>query len=126
MLMRGLDINATDYDKRTTLHLACAEGNLKVVELLIAEGANVHAIDRYGNNGLHYAVVNNHSLIADLLARNGAELSYKKPADAICGAAGRGNMDRIRVLVKVRECEERKTKALRICQLQLSDSLSRR
>ena len=78
MLLRGLDINATDYDKRTTLHLACAEGNLKVVELLIAEGANVHALDRYGNNGLHYAVVNNHALIAELLARNGAELSYKK------------------------------------------------
>ncbi|GMH47663.1 hypothetical protein TL16_g00116 [Triparma laevis f. inornata] len=100
MLMRGLDINATDYDHRTTLHLACAEGNLKVVELLIAEGANVHAIDRYGNNGLHYAVVNNHSLIADLLSRNGAELNYKREADVICGAAGVGNMDRIRVLVK--------------------------
>ena len=100
MLMRGLDINAADYDKRSTLHLSCAEGNSKVVELLIAEGANVHALDRYGYNALHYAVVNNHSLIADLLSRNGAELNYKKPADHLCAAAGHGQMDRIRVLVK--------------------------
>ena len=100
MLMRGLDINAADYDKRSTLHLSCAEGNSKVVELLIAEGANVHALDRYGYNALHYAVVNNHALIADLLSRNGAELNYKKPADALCAAAGHGNMDRIKVLVK--------------------------
>ena len=100
MLMRGLDINAPDYDNRTTLHLSCAEGNSKVVELLISEGANVHALDRYGNNALHYAVINNHSLIADLLSRNGAELNYKKPADSLCEAAGHGHMDRIRVLVK--------------------------
>jgi hypothetical protein len=60
MLMRGLDINAADYDNRTTLHLACAEGNTKVVELLTQEGCNVHGVDRYGNNALHYAVVNNH------------------------------------------------------------------
>jgi len=100
MLNRGLDINACDYDKRTTLHLAAAEGNLKSAECLINEGANVHALDRYGKNPLHYAVTNNHATIADLLSRNGSELNYTSPADYLCAAAGSGNMDRIRVLVK--------------------------
>ena len=100
MLNRGLDINACDYDKRTTLHLAAAEGNLKAAELLINEGANVHALDRYGKNPLHYAVTNNNATIADLLSRNGSELNYLNPADYMCAAAGSGNMDRIRVLGK--------------------------
>lgn len=32
---RGLPINSGNYDQRTTLHLASAEGNDKVVELLL-------------------------------------------------------------------------------------------
>jgi glutaminase len=39
---RGLKINAGDYDQRTPLHLAAANGHLHVVKYLIAHKANVN------------------------------------------------------------------------------------
>ena len=47
LLQRGLLINTADYDGRTTLHLAALEGNVKVLELLLHEGADPNVRDRY-------------------------------------------------------------------------------
>ena len=47
LLQRGLLINTADYDGRTTLHLAALEGNVKVLELLLQEGADPNVRDRY-------------------------------------------------------------------------------
>ena len=38
-LENGADPNSTDYNKRTPLHIACAEGLLLIADLLIAYGA---------------------------------------------------------------------------------------
>lgn len=46
LLQRGLLINTADYDGRTTLHLAALEGNIKVLELLLQEGADPNVRDR--------------------------------------------------------------------------------
>lgn len=47
-----VDINQTDYDKRTALHLAAAEGQVEMVKLLCSLGANVNVQDRWGNRPL--------------------------------------------------------------------------
>ena len=47
LLQRGLLINTADYDGRTTLHLAALEGNVKVLELLLQEGADPNVRDRF-------------------------------------------------------------------------------
>ena len=44
----GISANCCDYDKRTPLHLAVAEGHMELVALLLANGADVHAQDRWG------------------------------------------------------------------------------
>ena len=52
----GADVNACDYDKRTPLHIAAAEGKLALVTLLVAEGgADLGAADRWGNTPLSEA-----------------------------------------------------------------------
>ena len=33
LIRQGADLNETDYDKRTVLHMACSEGNYKIVEV---------------------------------------------------------------------------------------------
>ncbi|KAL7534532.1 hypothetical protein ACHAXR_005935 [Thalassiosira sp. AJA248-18] len=46
----ALDVNQGDYDRRTALHLACSEGRLEMVELLVGqEGVDVDVEDRWGN-----------------------------------------------------------------------------
>lgn len=47
LLRAGADANAQDYDRRSALHVAAADGNLAVVKLLVEQGgARVQATDR--------------------------------------------------------------------------------
>ena len=39
----GYDVDVGDYDKRTAIHLACSEGNLQVVKLLVEELGAAHS-----------------------------------------------------------------------------------
>ena len=47
-----IDINKSDYDKRTALHLACSEGNYQIVKYLIDNGCDKNVKDRWGNTPL--------------------------------------------------------------------------
>ena len=85
---------------RSILHLAAAQGNARIVSLLIREGADVHAKDRYGNNALHETVINNHIGVADILSNAGSELAYDNPADYMTTAAGTGDLDKIQTMIK--------------------------
>ena len=42
----GADVNKGDYDNRTALHLAAAEGQEDIVKYLINRGADVNKKDR--------------------------------------------------------------------------------
>lgn len=48
LLLPDVDINVSDYDGRTGLHLAEAEGHMEVFNLLLDNGANITK-DRWGN-----------------------------------------------------------------------------
>lgn len=41
----------------TALHVACQNGNVNAVKLLIAHGASLEREDSYGNRAVHYAVM---------------------------------------------------------------------
>src|SRR5215471_5340463 len=49
LLTRGEDVNAAQGDGMTALHWAARRGDLDVVKMLLAAGANVRAITRLGN-----------------------------------------------------------------------------
>jgi glutaminase len=47
-----VDINHSDYDNRTALHLATAEGHLEIVKYLVENGAEIYVKDRSGTTPL--------------------------------------------------------------------------
>ncbi len=73
-IVRGVNINQGDYDKRTALHLAAAEGRCQMVEYLIKNGADINVLDRWNNSPIVDAKIKNHQEIIDLLLKNGANI----------------------------------------------------
>lgn len=68
MIAAGVDVNSQDYNRRTALHLAAANGKLAVVQLLLDHGA-VNQYDRFGTLPIHEAKAGQHYQIEKLLAR---------------------------------------------------------
>ena len=57
LLDQGADINApSDYDGKSVLHIACAEGKIDMVRFLLENGASVYMKDRRGRMPLFDAI----------------------------------------------------------------------
>ncbi len=72
-----IEVNTVGHEERTPLHVACARGALRDVELLLGGGANVCARDDIGHTPLHSAVCARHATIVRLLLAGGANPSAK-------------------------------------------------
>ena len=78
-----MDVNTSDYDNRSPLHLAASTGQTEVVTLLLANSANVNALDRNNGTPLDDAKSGQHTAIIELLAAAGgasdtSRSSYRK------------------------------------------------
>eukprot|EP00211_Chloroparvula_japonica_P001547 CAMPEP_0119132672 /NCGR_PEP_ID=MMETSP1310-20130426/12026_1 /TAXON_ID=464262 /ORGANISM="Genus nov. species nov., Strain RCC2339" /LENGTH=535 /DNA_ID=CAMNT_0007123317 /DNA_START=94 /DNA_END=1701 /DNA_ORIENTATION=+ len=83
----GASVNDADYDGRTALHVAIAEGRHRVVEYLLGQGANPHKRDRWNLTPLNEAIDLKSEKILELLkTKAGAEfkvdIAKGSPADA--------------------------------------------
>ncbi|KAJ1619299.1 ankyrin repeat-containing domain protein [Pavlovales sp. CCMP2436] len=76
LAMTGLDINSRNYDSRTTLHVAAAEGRTSIVTLLCELGADLNLKDRWGNTPLQSAVSGRHREAAAELRSQGMCVLY--------------------------------------------------
>ena len=72
LVVKGVDINVADYDGRTPLHLAAAEGRAAVVKYFIEQEANLNPLDRWGGAPLDDAYQNFRQDVIQLLEDNGA------------------------------------------------------
>ena len=98
MRQSGVDADAADYDRRTALHLACANGHRKTAELLLGLKADINAEDRWGGTPLADAVVGGHVELAGLLRRGGARMSREAGPAMFFDAAARGSVVTLRLL----------------------------
>ncbi|HTK30174.1 MAG TPA: ankyrin repeat domain-containing protein [Vicinamibacterales bacterium] len=96
-------INGYSGDGWTPLHLAAFFGHGKIVELLLARGADVSArsINDNANTPLHAALAGNHKFVAGLLLGHGADIDA---ADAggwrpLHIAAANNNIDAMKALI---------------------------
>jgi ankyrin repeat protein len=71
------DVNARDHFKRTPLHEAALNGNVAMVEALLARGALVTVSDLQGSTPLHQAARAANLEIVTMLAGKGADVNAK-------------------------------------------------
>lgn len=77
-IQEGVDVCQADYDQRTALHLAAAEGYTQVAQLLVEAGADILATDRWGSTPLQEAIRFKHPETAVYLeAVMGAQLRHR-------------------------------------------------
>ena len=62
-----VDINNTNANHETPLHLSCALGNKNIVHILISNGADIYKKDIFNNAPIHRAVSKRHIDIMDYL-----------------------------------------------------------
>jgi uncharacterized protein len=95
-------INEYSGDGWTPLHLAAFFGHTRVIELLLAHGADVAAVSRNGNGNtpLHAALAGNHKFVAGLLGAgadvNAADAAGWRPLHL---ATANNNLDAMRTLI---------------------------
>eukprot|EP00004_Rigifila_ramosa_P012073 TRINITY_DN2593_c0_g1_i3.p1 TRINITY_DN2593_c0_g1~~TRINITY_DN2593_c0_g1_i3.p1 ORF type:complete len:657 (-),score=161.16 TRINITY_DN2593_c0_g1_i3:24-1739(-) len=68
------DVSSSDYDGRTPLHLAAADGRKEAVKYLLSKGSSVYVKDRFGNTPLSDAVRAGNMEEAKLIFAAGGEL----------------------------------------------------
>ncbi|XP_067668072.1 serine/threonine-protein phosphatase 6 regulatory ankyrin repeat subunit A-like [Haliotis asinina] len=79
LLCRGIaDTESTDGMGRTPVMYAAAEGNGKVVDLLVSKGCNLSAVDDLGRNIIHAAcLAESVDIVQDLLSHGIVEIESK-------------------------------------------------
>lgn len=69
----GADLNASDYDGRTAIHLAASEGQLEVVKYFMNKNVNLSPKDRWGGTPLKDAKKGKHTKVVELLEKDCAQ-----------------------------------------------------
>lgn len=82
LLAQGVDIDAREESGRgrTALMRACRHGQVRVVELLLAYGAEVDRMDYHGDTALAYAASNGYLDLVRLLLEHGADPELRNAA----------------------------------------------
>ena len=73
LISHGMTVDYRDHSGSTPLHAAAVEGQKAMAEYLLATGADVNAINSYGDSPLENAMSMNHAEIAQLLTETGGK-----------------------------------------------------
>ena len=87
LIENGVGPNMGDYDGRTALHLAAAEGHDKVIDFLLRSKANPNSADRWQGTPLQDALKNSHHVAASVLRTKNGHVPKDFGDDAVCSAA---------------------------------------
>lgn len=80
-ILKGLaneikEIYSKPGHETTPLHIACKNGNLEMVKLMMKNKINVNYLDRESKMPLNYAIENGHLAVCEFMIENGATIRY--------------------------------------------------
>ena len=93
-------VNFRDYDRRTALHIAAAEGHVEICRHLIKNGARVNRADRWGGFPLDDAHRNQRIEVVNLLREHQAKFGSTSQTVNLITAASEGNVDEVKTLLE--------------------------
>lgn len=101
-LSAGMNANTTSADSTTALHWAILGNHTGIVRLLIDNGADVSAPNRYGVTGASLAAENGNAAIMNLLLSSGVDANDSMPeGESLLMTASRtGDMATVRTLLE--------------------------
>lgn len=77
LIMEGCDVNATNFDGRTALHVMVARNRFECVVTLLAHDADIDVLDNEGNSALHIAIGKKLVPIVQCLVVFGCDINLK-------------------------------------------------
>ena len=72
LINAGVNINMSNSNRETTLHIACRVGNIEATRFLLQSKANILAVDNKGNAPIHLACTHTNFECLGLLLRHDA------------------------------------------------------
>ncbi|XP_065660704.1 L-asparaginase isoform X1 [Hydra vulgaris] len=100
LISQGANLNEpSDYDGKTSLHLASAEGHINVVTELLKNGSSVYVRDRRGRTPLFDAIRNKQYKVVKVLLSVGAKFDHDdiEVTRELCIAANENDVERLRL-----------------------------
>lgn len=100
-------INYQDINKNTALHMAAANSNNEVMELLINAGIDLNIVNSSGNTSLHWASINNNLEGVKVLVKHNANLKIKNELNKTASEEGfdRGYIELSEYLIENELCD---------------------
>ena len=101
-LIGGISPNVFDSSGNTALIIASANGDGKLVSLMLKYKANLNIVNKYGTSALIYSVMKENKQIAKYLVNKGADVNIinKKGETAIFWASYHGYDDIVKLLLE--------------------------
>lgn len=83
-LILDADVNVANFDDRTALHIAVCNNEIEIVQLLVENGADLQAQDRWKMTPIDYAQQFKHEIILNILLEHerqaGDSIAFKDSA----------------------------------------------
>ena len=73
----NIDLNMSDLDRHTALHLAVSGWHTAILEILVNAGADLNVVDRLQRTPLHWSIMHKNHHAAEYLLEAGAEVGLE-------------------------------------------------
>ena len=94
-------VNFRDYDRRTALHVAAAEGHVSLCRYIVDHGAQINRSDRWGASPLDDAHRHRHKSVVKFLQLRGGRSGSTDVTSNLITAAAVGDLEEVQALMEL-------------------------